>query len=404
MPDLTLDLRYAFRMLRKRPAFTLLAIAVLALGIGANSAVFSVVNALILRPLALPKLDQLVEIRDVTAHQQKDAVTVTAADYLDWKRWAASFQSVSAYTFHDFNLASEGGEPEGVTGLRVSSDMLHTLGIAPAIGRDFRAGEDQPGAAPVALLSDALWRNRFAADRGIVGRTIQLDSQPFLVIGVLPAGFEFPIPAIGLWTPLALSPAQRNDRQIHSLLATARLRDRVSLAQARAEMAALAQRLARAYPETNAARGATVVLLRERQGDYSKPFLVLLQATALFVLLIACGNLANLQLAQAVSRQREIAIRAALGAGRGRVIRLLVVESLLLAAGGGAAGVGMAYLGVRALKAGMPPEGTRFIMGWSQIAVQPAVLWFTLAVAAAAGMVFGISAAWQGSRVTWSPR
>ena len=386
-------------MIAKRPVFAALAVAVLALGIGANSAVFSMVNAFILRPLDLPQLDRLVEIREFTGRQQRDAVTVTAADYLDWKRSARSFAGISAYGVREFDLASEGSEPQGVMAVQASADMLHTLGVAPAVGRDFLPGEDEPGARPVALVSDALWRNRFGGDRGIVGREIQIDSRPFLVVGVLPANFEFPIPAIGLWTPLALTPAQRNDRRNHTLGTAARLRDGVSLEQARAELDALAHRLARIYPETNAARGATAVLLRERQGDYSKPFLGLLQATAILVLLIACANLAYLQLAQAVAREREIAIRTALGAGRRRVIRLLTVESLLLAGAGGAAGIVVAYLGVRVLKASIPPEGSRYFMGWNQLQVQPAVLWFTLAIAVASGVVFGLSAAWHGSRV-----
>lgn len=392
------DLRYAFKMLRKRPAFTITAIVVLALGIGANSAVFSVVNALLVRPLVLPQLDRLVEVRDVTPGQPREAVGVTPADYLDWKARANSFQSISAYGFHDFGLASEGGEPIGVRGAQVTADFLRTLGTAPRLGRGFEAGEDQPGRAQVAVLTDALWRNRFAADASVVGRTIQLDAQPFTVIGVMPPEFEFPFSGAAVLTPLTWSPARRNDRRGYGVLTVARLRDGVSLARARSEMSAQALRLAREYPETNAGRGAGVVLLRERQGEFSKPFLLLMQATAIFVLLIACANLANLQLAQAVARQREIAIRTALGAGRRRVLRLLIVESVLLAVIGGVEGIGVAYLGVAALKAGVPPDGSRNIMGWSQVAVDPSVLLFTLAVAAGAGIVFGLSSAVQASR------
>ena len=306
---------------------------------------------------------------------------------------------MAAYAFHDYDLGGERGNPEWLRGVRVSTGFLATLGVTPALGRDFQNGEDQPGRSQVVLISDSLWRNRFGADPHIGGRIVLLDSTPHTVIGVMPAGFEFPFPGMGVWTPLDLSPAERTDRRTHALLVAARLRDGVSMDQARVEMDAQAARLAKEYAETNRDRGAGVVLLRERQGEVAKPFLMLLQATAFFVLLIACANLANLQLAQAVTRRREIAIRTALGARRWRVVRLLLLESLLVALVGGAAAVGVAYGGVALLKVSVPLQTSRAIMGWSQVAVQPPVLVFTLLAAIAAGIAFGLSAALQGSRL-----
>jgi predicted permease len=291
------DLRYALRMIRKRPGFAAIAVTVLALGIGANAAVFSIVNGLLLRPLPFPQLDRLVEIRSIDPRRPNVALAVAPADYLDWKQRGSSFQRMSAYAFHDYDLGAGRGNPEWLRGVRVSTDFLATLGVTPALGRDFQSSEDQPGRSQVVLISDSLWRNRFGADPHVVGRIALLDSTPYTVIGVMPAGFEFPFPGMGVWTPLDLIPSERTDRRTHAVLVAARMRDGVSLDQARVEMDAQAARLAKEYAETNRDRGAGVVLLRERQGEISKPFLMLLQATAFFVLLIACANLANLQLA-----------------------------------------------------------------------------------------------------------
>jgi putative ABC transport system permease protein len=397
--DLVHDLRYALRMLRKRPAFALIAAAALALGIGANSAVFSVVNGLLLRPLALPDLERLVTIRGLDPHRPLAILGVAPADYLDWKRRTLPFEGLSAYLLHDFDFTGEGGEPEGIRGAQVTADLFRTLHTRPLLGRDFRDGEDQPGRDQVAILSDALWRNRFAADRGIIGRTILLDGRRVEVVGVMAPGFEFPYSSTTLWTPLALDPSQRADRRTQSLLTAARLRDGISLPQATGAMDLEARRLAGEYPSTNDQRGARLVLLREQQGEFSKPFLTLMQVTALFVLLIACTNVANLQLAQGIARKREISIRAALGARRWRVVRMLLVESIALALAGGAIGVAVAYGGVALIRWSVPAEGTRFVQGWNQVAVHPPVLVFTLLIAVVAGILFGLSSAWQASRL-----
>ena len=396
--DLMQDFLYAVRMIRKRPGFAAVAVTVLALGIGANSAVFSVVNALLLRPVPFPELDRLVALRTIDPRRPLVSMPVAPADYLDWKRHSHSFEHLAAYTFHDYDLTGERGDPEGLRGVQITTDFLQTLRVKPALGRDFRASEDERGQNQVVILSDALWRTRFRSDPAVVGQTIRLDSRPFLVVGVMPADFEFPLPVVRLWTPLALAPADRNERRTQFVYTAARLRDGVSLAQARAEMDIQAQRLSREYPDTNKDRGIGIVLLREGQAEFSKPFLTLLQATALFVLLIACANLANLQLAQAIARRREIAVRAALGAGHWRVLRLLLIESLVIALAGGAVGIAVASCGVALIKAGASPETTRSIMGWNQVALHLPVLAFTLVVAIASGIAFGLSAALQASR------
>lgn len=393
------DLRYAFRMLRKRPGFAAVAISALGLGIGANSAVFSVTNAILLRPFPFPRIDRLVEVRSIDPRRPGVALPMAPADFLDVRDRAQSFEHLAAYAFHDYDLAAASGDPESVRGFQVTADFLATLRARPAVGRDFRPDENEPGHEQVALIGDGLWRSRFGADPGILGKMLLLDGRPFTIVGVMPRGFEFPMPEAALWTPLAIGPAQRSERRNQSWLTAARLRDGVTLDRARAELAALAARLERAYPDTNENRGAGAVLLRERQGEFSKPFLALLQATALFVLLIACANLANLQLANGIARRREIAVRASLGAGRWRVVRLLLAESLLLSAAAGAAGIALAYGGVRLVKLTVNPATSRLIMGWDQVGVQPAVLAFTLAVALGAGIAFGLSTALQASRV-----
>jgi putative ABC transport system permease protein len=397
--DLTQDVRYALRMIRKRPIFAVVAVAALALGIGANTAVFSIVNAILLRPFDFPDPDRLVSLRGADPHRPNVALMITPADYYDWTRRCNSFKSMSASTIHDYVLRTDGGDPESIRGVQVTSSFLSTLGAKPALGRPFRRGEDEPGHDQVVLLSDTLWRQRFAADRSVVGRTILLDGRRFLIIGIMPQGFEFPLPAAALWTPMALTPAEREDRRTQYLMAAARLRDGVSISQAQAELMVQAQRLEKEHPDTNINRSAGVVPLREWQGEFSKPFMTLLQATALFVLLIACANLANLQLANAVSRKREIALRAALGAGRWRVVRLLLIESIVIALVGGAAAIVVAYWGVAALKASVPAQTSRYIGGWNGISLQTPVLVFTLIVAVLSGVVFGLSAALQAVRV-----
>ena len=209
--DLTQDIRYGVRMIRKRPGIAAVAVMTLALGIGANSAVFSMLNALLLRPLDFPELDRLVEIREVDPHRPLEPLAASPADYLDWKKRSTSFGHLAAYVLHDYNLTGAGGEPEVLRGMRVTTDFLQTLRVKTALGRDFHTGEDERGQEQVAILTDALWRRRFASDPMIVGRTILLDSQTFLVVGVLRPGFDFPFPGIGLLSPLALSPSDRTD-------------------------------------------------------------------------------------------------------------------------------------------------------------------------------------------------
>lgn len=387
--DLMNDVRYSLRIIRKRPGFATIAILALALGIGANSAVFSIVNAVLLRPLAFPDLDRLVEIRDAS-----NRGSVPTADYLDWKARAASFEELAAYTYMNVHLANDGSDPAGVFGSAISANLLKTLGAKPAHGRDFAPEEEG-----IALISDTLWRERFASDPAILGRQMLLDRKPHIVVGILPADFDFPLPRVSVWTPLNFTAAERADRRRASLHVVGRLKDGVSRSMAAAEMGTQARRLAEEHPETNANRHTKLVLLRERQIEYSGPFLTLLQAAAAFVLLIACANLANLQLAHGVARSREIAVRAALGAGRWRVARLLLMESMVIAIAGGIAGVAIAYGGVELLKAGVPADTARSVVGWSRVAIHPPVLFFTFGVAVFAGLLFGVSAAWRAARV-----
>ncbi|HYP06477.1 MAG TPA: ABC transporter permease [Bryobacteraceae bacterium] len=389
IPDLTADIRFGIRQLRKRPGFTSVAIVALALGIGANSAVFSVVNAVLLRPLSFPDLDRLVEIRISVS-----PTSAPVADYLDWKSRATSFQHMSAYAYDNFHLGSDGSDPAGVFGAQITTDLLTTLGTKPAHGRDFSANEEN-----VAFISDTLWKERFAADTGVLGKSILIDRKPHVVVGILPPDFDFPLPRVAVWTPFAFSAEERADRSRPRVHVVAQLKDGVSLSAAAAEMDLQTRRLSSEHPATNADRRTRLVLFRERQIEFSGPFLALLQAAAAFVLLIACANLANLQLAHGMARTRELAVRAALGAGRWRVARLLLIESLILALAGGIAGVAVAYAGVELIKAGVPADTARSVVGWSRVALHIPVLAFTFGIAVLAGVLFGVSSAWRAARV-----
>ena len=247
-------------------------------------------------------------------------------------------------------------------------------------------------------MSHSLWVRRFGADRGLIGRTISVDEVPHTLVGIMPPEFEFPFPGVELWTPLALTDAERADRREHFLVTVGRLKPGVSLHQADAQLSAVARRLQSEYPQTNSGRGVHVVALRDQQGDFSRPFLVLLQAAAILVLLIACANVANLQLVHASARRKEMALRMALGAARWRLVRLMLVESVLLALAGGALGIAFANWGVHLLKSSMPTETTRYIMGWSQISLDWRVLAFALVATVLSGTAFGLSAALHASQ------
>lgn len=392
------DIQYGARMLRKSPGFTVTAVLTLALGIGSTTAVFSVCDALLWKPVALPRMESLVMVvqRVPDYPQQRDGAT--AADLEDFRRESTAIEGFATWQGGMANIAGAGGQAERVLQTLTSANFFDVLGVQPTLGRGFQSGEDQPGREREVVLSNRLWRRRFAADPAIVDKTIRLDDQNFVVTGVMPASFDFPL-ATELWTPQALTPAQRTSRRNNAFTAAARLKPGRTVEQASAEVESIGARLETLYPDTN--KGRRLMMWTARQflveGE-TRQYLIMMLGSVIFVLLIACVNVANLQFARATGRLREVAVRTALGASRFRVISQLVTESILLSVTGAAFGLLIARWGMGLIKGGMPPEIERYILGWKDIQLDGRVLAFTLLAAVASGVLAGLAPAWQCSR------
>ena len=363
MDTLLRDVRYSLRILIKEPGFTLLGILTLGLGIGATTAIFTVVDSVLLRPLPYKDSDRLV----VAMHGPEASSPVSPADYLDYREQARSFEGLAAAQAWGGTLGG-GDRPERVSGLQVSANLLEVLGVPALHGRTFVEGEDQPGRDRVAVLSYGLWQRRFGADPAIVDRDISVDGQSYSVVGVMPATFRFaPFwqTRSELWVPLTLT-AKRTDRTGRSLRLFGRLRDGVSVARAHQEMTAIAARLEREYPESNTGISIAVRPLLDKVVSGVRATLLALMSMVTFVLLIACANVASAMLARASGRQQEVAVRLALGASPWRVVRQLLTESLLLASAGASVGFALAVWGVHWLvthvagRESAAPAGRRF--------------------------------------------
>jgi len=395
MHNIWQDLKYAFRVLRKNPGFALGAIIVLALGIGANSAIFSVVNAVLLRPLPYTDAERIAMVYHVPPQKSFPGMKIFAvspANYLDWKSQSSAFDAMSI--FHGTTMTVTGkDQPEAMPGIVVSSEFFQVFGAAPLMGRTFTPEEDADGHGHVVVLSYPFWQNYFGADPNVIGKNIAFNGQPYSIIGVMPARFHFPDQG-EYFVPLGWTDKDRAIRNNHNYLVIARVKRGVSLQQAQAEMNTISARLEQAYPEDDKGWGATIVPLREDLvGDVRPALLVLLGAVA-FVLLIACANVANLVLAKTLGRRKEIAIRTALGAGWRRVMQQMLAETLLLAVTGGMLGLLVAHGGIRLIVAffgdKLPQTGA--------VGLDSKVLGFTLGISILSGVIAGLAPAWRLAR------
>jgi predicted permease len=392
------DVRYALRLLRKSPGFTIVAVLTLALGIGANTAIFSIVNGVLLAPLPFPHPQELTILFERTANIEKSSISYP--NFLDWQRTNSTFASMAAYRHEDFNITG-GGEPERVRGGMVSAEFFPTLGVKPLLGRLFVHDEDGLGAAPVALLSEGFWQRRFGSARDIIGKQIIMSGDAYTIVGVIPASFHFRAFNFGGIKDVYVPVGQTKDpffyhRDAHKGMdAIGRLKPGVSLAAAQADMAQITGNLAAAYPNADEGTGAAVIPLRDELVHDVRPYLWLLLGAVGFVLLIACVNVGNLQLARSTGRAHEFAIRCALGADRWRVIRQLLTESIALGLAGGAIGACVAAWGTQAAIRLLPEALPRA----EDVGLDAHVLVFTFAVSILAGVVFGLVPALKISRL-----
>ena len=391
------DFRFGVRALRKKPGFAVTAVLTLALGIGANVAVFSIVNALILHPYSFPELDRLVLLR-AAGPKVVSEVRIAPADFLDLQRETSIFQGLAAFRQGDSNLTGS-GDTQAVVTAAVSPNYFDLIGVQPQLGRQFAVEETEAGRDAVVILNYGFWQRRFSGDRNVLGSSIELDGRKMTIVGVMPKDFRYPV-ATDMWMPLVLTPqmnAERNAQAVpgRAIQVLARLRPEVSLNRAESEVQAFAARLQRQFPDTHSDRSLSLLLLRREQYAFSAPLFLTLQAAALFVLLLAAANLFNLLLARLIDRQKDVAVRTALGASKSRLMQLYMGETVSLALISGGIALMGSYVAVNFIRTSIPQDYTKWIAGWDSIHLDWSVIEFAFILTLVVGILFAVGASWR---------
>jgi putative ABC transport system permease protein len=395
------DIRYALRMLWKHRFATFICAGALALGMGANTAIFSMAEAFLLHPVPLDEVNRLVAVVDSKPRQNIEKTSVAPATYLEWQEQSRSFDRLAAYTWDGVNFTGD-GTPQKIQDFQITANFFSTLGVQPHLGRDFLPEEGEPGKNQELILSYGLWERRYAADPKILGKVVKVDGKPFTIVGVMGKGFDFPMSAEA-WLPMAFDAKQRVERDSRPLWVIGHLKNGVSFEQANAEMLTIAQHQAAAYPDAYKDWQLRVMPLGEfATGDLTRQYTLLLLGAVGFVLLIACADVANVQFARVSGRQKELAVRAAMGASRRRIVRQLLIESVMLSLFGAALGVFLAQWILSVILSHMPPDIARYIAGWKTIRLDFGAFLFTFGVALASGLLSGIAPSLMSSRTNIS--